>query len=989
MDIVAGHGQLEKLSTKVELEKCKSDEKYKSGARYSMHERVPSHNGFFNSPDSADREETDVDFARYAEPEMSVDDMESVLDSPYLQKKSQMSPLERISSLQGSGRETLSEDDLEHTITSGESSFEKAGNVSEGEDCERLIEGDVSAARVKTLPSECAVETLRDDSAVVSLSSGGDSQRVICAETSRERLEKEGNESGVNGYQDVYRPGKGSLFEERPMQSEAHVEQDEELNQSPQAAAERTNIVDATSVLVSTPEEGTKESKRRLNPSAGEPISNAKMESDRQGEDDLGRSENTQAVAPETDRLYEEIVRELDGINEIKTRLADENLLDCFAGDRSSPKLGKDATIARGARLEKAKTQPECSLEDTGNLEGGVELEEKYNQNACSEVVSSNNSGVPPVEEADKDDERILLEGPRQGVAPSASGSEDDEEASQEATVAGIKKSMVVENAGLDKGGSGLFSDSIAVSERSKVESERGLIQGGCNSPAKLGTEKSTSPRKEGDKSLHTRDVPTAPNGFTVPEAPLLCTSMRARRVLRSSLEQDEKEMRKTRMEASSRNANSSAQNGRYLTVPKSPFLSTTRRVEKPNTLPKIPTMKTSQPARPRESSVTVPRTPALVSHTRSRNTNLRTYESIQLESIQQAKTRFQELRARTQASYKRVIANDTIVPRKIPPARPLTASRTPNFRTSKRAAERSGFQSDREKPEVQIVPRQATRAKSKPKPVGEMRKGVRMPTTTAKTPKLHTRSRAATRQIEAPAQKIEQDTRAKPRHRWTGHTVTNPPRLSQSVSSRQVEKPEISEAQRNKYKARPMPHYKHSKMIPKVAPKVTCPEPFRLSETNRIRSVGREEESPKRGFRARKVPTVKKELPSVKARLATVPTPFNLISEELHQLSKDSFESHVDQEEAEKRDKRCFHARPLPDLNKVWKPEIQPTNAENLPPVTLHSDKRAVGRYDGDCRVHSTPTCTSSFLFPNSLVAVAPFCLVRLGMSGRNTSVP
>jgi len=77
------------------------------------------------------------------------------------------------------------------------------------------------------------------------------------------------------------------------------------------------------------------------------------------------------------------------------------------------------------------------------------------------------------------------------------------------------------------------------------------------------------------------------------------------------------------------------------------------------------------------------------------------------------------------------------------------------------------------------------------------------------------------------------------------------------------------------------------------------------------------------------------------------VPTPFNLISEELHQLSKDSFESHVDQEEAEKRDKRCFHARPLPDLNKVWKPEIQPTNAENLPPVTLHSDKRAVGRHE------------------------------------------
>lgn len=119
------------------------------------------------------------------------------------------------------------------------------------------------------------------------------------------------------------------------------------------------------------------------------------------------------------------------------------------------------------------------------------------------------------------------------------------------------------------------------------------------------------------------------------------------------------------------------------------------------------------------------------------------------------------------------------------------------------------------------------------------------------------------------------------------------------------------------------------------------------------------------------------------------MPTPFNLISEELHQLSKDSFESHVDQEEAEKRDKRCFHARPLPDLNKVWKPEIQPTNAENLPPVTLHSDKRAVGRYDGNCRVHSTPTCTSTFLFPNSRVAVAPFCLVRLDMSGRNTSVP
>ncbi|KAJ8907362.1 hypothetical protein NDN08_007476 [Rhodosorus marinus] len=973
MDTVAGHGQLEQLSTKAELAKRKSDEKY-TNTRYSMIERGPSHNGFFNSPGSDVREEEDVDFARYAEAEMSVDDLESVLDSPELQKKARMNPLERISSLQGSGRETLSDDDLEPTIVRGEPSFKKAADVAEGEHIEqKLIEKDISAAIVKAVPNESAVERLREDSAVVSHSSGADGQHAICKASSGAWLENEGNASGANGYQDHWSPVKESLFEERRTQSEAHVEPEEELDQSVDAAAERKNIEEVTPVLVSTLEEGTTESKGPLNPAAREPRSHAEMESNNQTEDALGSSETIDAEALEEDRLYEEIVRELDGIKQIKTGLADEKLFDCVLGDRCSSKPTKYATPSRDTRFEKANKLPESCLEDAKKDEPGCDHKEKSDQKVYSKVVSENISTVTPAEETDKDGEGILSGGPLRGVPPSTSQSGDEEDGSQEGTVAGINESIVVDTTELDKGKGGLLSDSIVASERHKVESPRMFIEEGRNSPEKMGTEKRGSPRKEGDNSRYTRDVPTALNGFTVPEAPLLRTSMRARRVLQSSVEQDEKHSRISREAAIRTTANSSVQNSRYLTVPKSPFLTTRRRVEKTTTPPKIP-MKTSQPPKPRESSVTVPKTPALVSHTRSRNANLRSYESMQLESIQLAKRRFQELRARTQTSYERVIANDTAVPRKAPPTRPLTASRTPNFRTSKRAAERTGFRSDRESSELQIVSRQGTRPESKPKQAVEKRTGVRMPITAAKTPNLHTRSRAAARQTEeAPAQKvnqlpfkqrtvqpqiltilmqifdlqIEQDTRAKPRRRWTGHTVANPPRLSQSLSYRKVEAPETSEAPSRKHKARPMPRYRQSEMIPKVAPKVTSPEPFRLSETNHRKPVGREEDSPKRGFRARKVPNVKKELPSVKARPATVPTPFNLISEELHKLSKDSFESHIDQEEAEKRDKRCFHARPLPDLNKVWKPEIQTRNTENLLPVTLHSDKRAAGRLE------------------------------------------
>jgi len=218
---------------------------------------------------------------------------------------------------------------------------------------------------------------------------------------------------------------------------------------------------------------------------------------------------------------------------------------------------------------------------------------------------------------------------------------------------------------------------------------------------------------------------------------------------------------------------------------------------------------------------------------------------------------------------------------------------------------------------------------------------------TEAKTPHLETKQRA--RMKEPMEVEIEEVAAVKePVQVRRGSTKPITPRLSYAQQKYQKHDFLDSPEERSfTFKARPMPDMKTPSPLraSTECAQMTIPEPFHLSESNR-RDRSASEAAEVKKFRARQIMSENGELPFIPIKQPTVPAPFHLKSEELHMRSKDKFHYKLEKEDLELQEKRCFRARPLPDMEKIWKPEAalysRPSKSAF---VMMQTDRRAAER--------------------------------------------
>lgn len=351
---------------------------------------------------------------------------------------------------------------------------------------------------------------------------------------------------------------------------------------------------------------------------------------------------------------------------------------------------------------------------------------------------------------------------------------------------------------------------------------------------------------------------------------------------------------------------------------------------------------------------VTRPKSPRLRTNMRHRPlTDYKAPEERELEEIEQLKA---AIKARKE-NAKRLLENvkrSNGSRQSLALQMPRTVPQSPNLETAKRATLHEI--SDRGNAQNEGAKDVKKREKISDPLTPDDHQLERMRRTVPKTPKLATRARAAARPPLFPSTPTppRQDKESPP----LGRTIPKTPNLSfRSVRENRSHSGEEGASQ--PFRARPAPdfsrqHARHGQKQRESFSR-TVPEPFKLSTSNKAATpptLGK----PRASFKARLMPNFEEINQKCSARgdwsanrrKGTIPDPFQLRSEILHENALRKIEEAERAREASEKEKRIFKARPL-DEDMLQGPLFLPTLNHEHTVVTdgteMHSEQRALER--------------------------------------------